>query len=91
MNKADLIAAIKKKTDAPSKKIVEDVINGFIDVVKTELKKKGSVQLVGFGTFKVVERKAREGRNPKTGAKIKIPATKVPKFVPGKDLKEIVK
>ena len=91
MNKADLIAAIKKKTDAPSKKIVEDVINGFIDVVKAELKKKGSVQLVGFGTFKVVERKAREGRNPKTGEKIKIPATKVPKFVPGKDLKEIVK
>jgi len=91
MNKADLIAAIKKKTDAPSKKIVEDVINGFIDVVKAELKKKGNVQLVGFGTFKVVERKAREGRNPKTGAKIKIPATKVPKFVPGKDLKEIVK
>lgn len=91
MNKADLIAAIKKKTDAPSKKIVEDIINGFIDVVKGELKKKGTVQLVGFGTFKVVERKAREGRNPKTGQKIKIPATKVPKFVPGKDLKEIVK
>ncbi|MCX8058821.1 MAG: HU family DNA-binding protein [Spirochaetes bacterium] len=91
MNKADLIAAIKKKADAPSKKIVEDVINAFIDVVKGELKKKGTVQLVGFGTFKVVERKAREGRNPKTGQKIKIPATKVPKFVPGKDLREIVK
>jgi len=90
MNKADLIAAIAKKT-GQTKKGTEDFINAFMDVVKGELKKGGSVQLVGFGTFKVVPRAAREGRNPQTGAKIKIPATKVPKFNPGKELKEMVK
>ena len=62
----------------------------FGSITKT-LKKKGTVTLVGFGTFKVDKRKARKGRNPQTGEEIKIKAKKVPKFVPGKALKEAIK
>jgi len=69
---------------------VTKVINSFIDVVKDALKSGDKVILVGFGTFKVVERKERKGRNPKTGKTITIKAKKSPKFVPGKALKEAV-
>lgn len=90
MNKAELVAAIAKKTGS-SKKEAENFVNAFIDASKGELKKGGSLQLIGFGSFKVAKRKARKGRNPKTGKEINIPATKYPKFVAGKALKDAVK
>ena len=90
MNKAELVAALAAKTDS-SKKSAESFVNALIGVTKQELKKSGSIQLVGFGTFKVAKREARKGRNPRTGEVINIPATKFPKFVPGKALKEAVK
>jgi DNA-binding protein HU-beta len=86
MNKAELIAKLSKDSGI-TKVQAGKVIESFQDAVKSVLKKKDKLTLVGFGTFKVVERKAREGRNPKTGEKIKIKATKLPKFVPGKELK----
>ena len=73
-----------------SKKDAEVAVKAFTDVVTAELKKGGKVQLVGFGTFEVAKRAAREGKNPQTGAKIKIPASKAPKFKAGKALKDTV-
>jgi DNA-binding protein HU-beta len=90
MNKAELVAAVAKKTKA-SKKQAEGFVNTFVDLVKGELKKGGTLQLVGFGTFKVTKRSARKGRNPQTGKEINIPAKKTPKFVAGKALKDAVK
>ncbi len=90
MTKAELITAVAgeaqiRKVDA------EKAINSMIRIVSQTLKKKGRLALAGFGTFAVAQRKAREGRNPQTGKPIKIPATKVVKFKPGKSLKELVK
>ncbi len=90
MNKAELVAKLADSTDN-TKKAAEEFLNAFMDTVKDELKKGGTIQLVGFGTYKVAERAARKGRNPQTGEEIKIPATKYPKFVPGKGLKTSVK
>ncbi len=87
MNKAELVAAIAEKTEL-SKKDSEKALKAFIDVVTEELKKDEKVQLVGFGTFEVANRPAREGRNPKTKDTIKIPASKAPKFKAGKALKD---
>ena len=70
--------------------IVEDVLKSFVDVVSKELKNGGKIQLVGFGTFEVSERAAREGRNPQTGETMKIEASKSPKFKAGKALKDMV-
>ncbi len=89
MNKAELVAAIADKTDL-SKKDSEKALKAFIEVVTKELKKGGKIQLVGFGTFEVVKRAAREGRNPQTKQKIKIPASKAPKFKAGKALKDAI-
>ena len=89
MNKTELVDAIAKKAGV-SKKDAEAAVKAFTDVVAAELKKGGKVQLVGFGTFEVAKRAAREGKNPQTGAKIKIPAAKVPKFKAGKALKDTV-
>lgn len=89
MNKTELIAAIAEKTEL-SKKDSEKALKAFIDVVTEELKKGEKIQLVGFGTFEVSERAAREGRNPQTGAVMKIPASKAPKFKAGKALKDSV-
>ena len=89
MNKTELVAAIAQETQL-SKKDAEAAVKAFIDVVAGELKKGEKVQLVGFGTFEVSERAAREGRNPQTGAPMKIAASKAPKFKPGKALKDIV-
>jgi len=92
MTKAELVAAIAKKADL-SKAAAEKVLNSFMDVVKAEMKKKkdkAKVALVGFGTFEVVKRKARIGRNPKTGKAIKIAASLAPKFKAGKGLKKAV-
>lgn len=90
MNKNELIKEVSEKTNL---KIVdtERVVNGLIETVSAELKKQGKVTLVGFGTFSVAQRKERMGVNPKTGEKIKIKATKVPRFSAGKALKEKVK
>ncbi|MDD6207154.1 MAG: HU family DNA-binding protein [Clostridiales bacterium] len=87
MNKAELVAAIAEKTEL-SKKESEKALKAFIDVVTEELKKGEKIQLVGFGTFEVSERAAREGRNPQTGKTMKIAASKAPKFKAGKALKD---
>ena len=87
MNKVELSAAIASETGL-SKKDSEAVVKAFVDVVTEELKKGGKVQLVGFGTFEVSERAAREGRNPQTGKTMKIKASKTPKFKAGKALKD---
>ena len=89
MNKTELVEAMAKKAGL-SKKDAEAAVKAFTDVVTAELKKGGKVQLVGFGTFEVSKRAAREGKNPQTGAKIKIPASKAPKFKAGKALKDTV-
>ena len=89
MNKTELVAAIAEQTSL-QKKDAEKALKAFIDVVTDELKKGGKVQLVGFGTFEVSERAAREGRNPMTGETIQISASKTPKFKPGKALKDQV-
>ena len=89
MNKTEFIAAIAEKAEL-SKKDAEKALKAFTDVVEEELKKGEKIQLVGFGTFEVSERAAREGRNPQTGETMKIEACKVPKFKPGKSLKDAV-
>lgn len=90
MNKTELVAAIAAKAEV-SKKEAEKVVNATFDVITDSLKKGDKVALVGFGNFEVRERAAREGKNPQTGAKIKIAATKVPAFKAGKALKDAVK
>ena len=86
MNKTELVAAIAKKTELSKKK----ALKAFTDVVAEELKKGEKIQLVGFGTFEVSERAAREGRNPRSGEVMHIAASKAPKFKAGKALKDIV-
>ncbi|NCC70415.1 HU family DNA-binding protein [bacterium] len=90
MNKSELVAAIASDANL-SKKSAEEALNSFMSNVKSSLKKGDSVVLTGFGTFSVSKRAARNGRNPQTGATIKIPACKVPKFKAGKGLKEVVR
>ena len=89
MNKTEIVAAISEKTEL-TKKDSEKALKALIDVVAEELKKGEKVQLVGFGTFEVSERAARTGKNPQTGAEIKIAACKAPKFKAGKALKDVV-
>ena len=89
MNKADLIAKIAKDTGY-TKVASEEIINSCISNIKGALKKGQCVTLVGFGTWCVAKRKARNGRNPQTGRTMRIPAKKVPKFRPGKALKDAV-
>lgn len=90
MNKVELIGAVASKSEI-SKKDVEKVINAFTNVVADALVDGDKVQLVGFGTFEVVERAERQGRNPATGKTITIAASKSPKFKAGKALKDAVK
>lgn len=87
MNKSELIDHIASQADI-SKAAATRALEAFIGGVKNSLKKGNSVSLVGFGTFTVTKRAARSGRNPRTGAAIKIKAAKVPKFRPGKALKD---
>ena len=89
MNKTELVAAIAEQTEL-SKKDAEAALKAFVDVVSEELKKGEKVQLVGFGTFEVSERAAREGRNPQTGETMEIKASKTPKFKAGKALKDMM-
>jgi DNA-binding protein HU-beta len=89
MTKAELVGAIA--ADAKISKVAADkALKAFIDGVISALKKDEKVMLVGFGTFSVSKRKARKGRNPRTGKEIKIPARNVPKFTAGKAFKEAV-
>lgn len=89
MNRTELVAAVAEQAEV-SKKDAEKALKAFVDVVTEELKKGEKVQLVGFGTFEVSERAAREGRNPQTGKTMKIDACKAPKFKAGKALKDAV-
>lgn len=90
MNKTELILAMAERSGL-SNKDASNALDAFINITSNELKDGGSVQLIGFGTFEVAERAAREGWNPQTNETISIPACKVPKFKPGKMLKELVK
>ena len=89
MNKSELLEHIAKQADI-SKAAATRALEALIGGVKSTLKKSGNVSIVGFGTFAVSKRAARSGRNPRTGAAIKIKAAKVPKFRPGKALKDAV-
>ena len=89
MNKTELVAAMADQAGI-SKKDAESALKAFTDVVATELKNGGKIQLVGFGTFEVAERAAREGINPLTKQPIKIAASKAPKFKAGKALKDMI-
>ena len=89
MNKVELVEAIAKETGL-TKKDSEAAVKAFVETVSKELTKGKDVQLIGFGTFTVGKRAARKGRNPQTGEEIKIAAAKMPKFKPGKALKDRV-
>lgn len=89
MNKTELVAAVAEKA-ALSKKDAEKAVSAVVDTITAALADGDKVQLVGFGTFEVRERAAREGKNPRTGEIIKIAASKVPAFKAGKALKDIV-
>ncbi|WP_029040032.1 HU family DNA-binding protein [Cucumibacter marinus] len=89
MNKNDLIAAVADKAGV-TKAQAADAVDAVFDSITGTLKDGGDVRLVGFGTFAVSHRKATKGRNPATGAEIDIPASNVPKFKPGKQLKDAV-
>jgi DNA-binding protein HU-beta len=88
MNKGDLVGEVAKVVS--TKKEAQAAVDCVFDSITKTLKKKGEVTLVGFGTFKVSKRKARKGRNPRTGEEIKIKASDVPKFAAGKGLKDAV-
>ena len=89
MSKGELVTLMAEKSGL-SKKDAEKALQAFTESVAQELKNGGKVQLVGFGTFEVSERAAREGRNPATNQTITIPASKAPKFKAGKALKDLV-
>lgn len=89
MNKQELVDSVAKKTGLPKTK-AQDAVQAMIETIKASLKKGDEVRLVGFGTFSVAQRAATTGRNPRTGEKINIPASKQPKFKAGKELKEAV-
>ena len=89
MNKGDLINEVSQIV--ATKKQAQEVVDTIFASITDALKKNDAVQIAGFGSFKTAKREARTGRNPQTGAKIQIAARTVPKFVPGKALKEAVK
>ncbi|MBQ3644823.1 MAG: HU family DNA-binding protein [Candidatus Riflebacteria bacterium] len=89
MNKSELVKAIAKKAEVTNA-AAQAVLEAFVEAVKGSLKKGDKVQLIGFGSFSTVKREARKGVNPQTKKPIKIAAKKVAKFIPGKDLKELV-
>jgi DNA-binding protein HU-beta len=87
LNKEELVTAVAEKTKN-TRKTTEAILSAFTDTIGEALAKDEKVTLVGFGTFQVKERSAREGRNPRTGEVLKIPAKKTPTFLPGKGLKD---
>jgi len=90
MNKAELVTEVSKKTSL-AKKDIGNVVDALVETITDAIKKGEKVALAGFGTFQVVQRKARTGLNPQTKETIQIPARKVPKFAPAKGLKEKVR
>lgn len=88
MNKGELVDEVAKIIG--KKKVAEEAVNGVLDAIAASLKKGEKVTLIGFGTFSVLKRAARTGRNPQTGKPISIKAKKAPKFVAGKKLKDLV-
>jgi DNA-binding protein HU-beta len=88
MNKGDLVNAVAEVVS--TKKEAQEAVECVFNAIKSALKKNEAVQIVGFGSFKVNKREARKGRNPQTGKEIQIEARMVPKFVPGKALKDAV-
>ncbi|MFD2706119.1 HU family DNA-binding protein [Salibacterium lacus] len=89
MNKTDLINDVAERAEL-SKKDSEAAVNAALETIESSLKTGDKVQLIGFGNFEIRERAEREGRNPQTGETMKIPASKVPAFKPGKGLKDAV-
>ncbi|NJL60077.1 MAG: HU family DNA-binding protein [Desulfobacteraceae bacterium] len=89
MNKGDLVNEVAKVVS--TKKDAQEAVDAVFSAITQALENGDSVTLIGFGTFKVAKRAARKGRNPKTGKEINIAAKTVPRFVPGKSLKEAVK
>ncbi|MDR0552773.1 MAG: HU family DNA-binding protein [Holosporales bacterium] len=89
MNKVELVASMAEKSGL-RKVEAEKALDAFVASVEEELANKGEIRLVGFGTFLISRRAASEGRNPKTGAPISIPARNIPKFRPGKQLRDAV-
>lgn len=90
MNKAELVTAIAQKTKV-SRTQVEDYLDVTLSIIQKTVSSGEEVKLVGFGSFSKSVRKAKTGRNPKTGQTIKVPVTNVPRFKPGKDFKDSVK
>jgi len=88
MNKADLIKEVASVVS--TKKEAQEAVDCIFSSITNALKKNDTISMVGFGTFRTIKRKAKKGRNPKTGEEIKIKAKRVPKFVPGKALKDAV-
>lgn len=90
MTKTEFIAEVATRLNT-SKTQAEELVKALLETVEEQLAKGERIQLTGFGTFEVIERASREGRNPKTGEPMSIPASKSPKFKPGKSLKDLVK
>lgn len=90
MNKGELVEAVQKDVEGITKAQAQAAVDSVVKNITTSLKKGKKVTLVGFGTFSATKRAAREGRNPRTGKPIKIPAKKVAKFTPGKALKDAI-
>jgi len=89
MNKAELVEEVVRQTGL-AKKMCKKTVDSVVSTITDSLAKREKVTLVGFGSFKVITRKSRRGRNPQTGEEIQIPTKEVPKFAPGKNLKEAV-
>ena len=89
MNKSELVASIAQKVGS-SKKSAEENLDTLIEIISEELKNKGKIQLVGFGSFEIRKRSDRKGKNPRTGEELRIPASTVPVFKAGKVLKDAV-
>lgn len=88
MTKSELIEKLSEEYPSMTKKQIEFIVNGVFSSIKDTLKNGGKVEIRGFGSFKVREKSAKTGRNPKTGEKVEVPAKKVPYFKPGKEIKE---
>jgi DNA-binding protein HU-beta len=90
MNKSELVQAISTKTKT-SKTQIEDWLDATLEIIQKTVSKGEDVKLVGFGSFQKTKRRAKTGRNPKTGETLKIPETSIPRFKPGKEFKNRVK
>ncbi len=90
MTKAELVEKVSEKVDGLTKKQTEVIINTIFDSIKGALAGGDKIEIRGFGSFKIRARRQREGRNPKTGSPVSVPAKKVPFFKAGKELKELV-